>query len=41
MTIVCSDAEVPGDLDESSFMGGLGDKACFGQFKGDGEERSQ
>lgn len=31
LTIRFSNAEVPGDLDESSFIGGLSDKACFGQ----------
>lgn len=36
MTIGFSDAQVPGDLDESSFMGGLCNKACFGKPKNNG-----
>ena len=32
MTVGFSNAEVPGALDESSFIGGLGDRACFGQI---------
>lgn len=41
MTSGLSEAQVPGDLDESSFTGRLGDKAHFGQFKRHWEERSQ
>lgn len=41
MTVALSEAQVPGDLDERSFMGRLGDKACFRQFERDWQERSQ